>query len=235
MKKPQFHRIVDYDRALLPNPLLSRLDANSSTHQDWVKTTGYSPGHPSWGLLYHLLLTTLHPDRFNYIIETGTNWGLSTIVLAQALIDSRRAGEVATIELDPKNLDKARLHFAEAGVADRIHEFLGNSARLLPEVAARHETIRVAYLDGNHEMDHVLHEFAIVHPRMEPDGLVILDNTFSIADPGEDQRVFGAIDVIRKKYGGELINLPYTSWYTTGMAIWQNRPFADVTAPIGMS
>lgn len=227
MKKPQFHRIVDYDRGRLPNPLQSRPDANSLTQQDGVETTDLSPGDPGWGLLYHLLLTTLHPDRFNYIVETGTNWGVSTIVLAQALIDSRRAGEVATIERDPKNLDKARLHFAEAGVADRIRGFLGDSAKLLPEVAARHETIRVAYLDGNHEMDHVLREFATVHPRMEPDGLVILANTFSIADPGEDQRVFGAIDIIRKKYGGELINLPYASWYTAGIAIWQNKPFVD--------
>ncbi len=225
MKKPQFHRIVDYDRRLLPNPLLARLDMNSPTRQEWVKTTGLSPGHPSWGLLYHLLLTTLHPDRFNYIVETGTNWGLSTIVLAQALIDSRRAGEVATIELDPANLDKARAHFAEAGVAGHVTAFLGDSAKLLPEVAERHPTIRVAYLDGNHEMEHVLKEFATVHPRMEPDGLVILDNTYLIADAGEDQRVFGALEVIRNQYGGQLINLPYTSWYTTGVAIWQNTPF----------
>lgn len=225
MKKPQFHRIVDYDRRLLPNPLLARLDQDSPTSQEWVKTTGLSPGHPSWGLLYHLLLTTLHPDRFNYLVETGTNWGLSTIVLAQALIDSRRAGEVATIELDPVNLDKAKAHFIEAEVADRVTTFLGDSAKLLPEVAERYPTIRVAYLDGNHEMEHVLKEFATVYPRMEPDGLVILDNTYLIADKDEDQRVFGALETIRNQYGGQLINLPYTSWYTTGVAIWQNTPF----------
>ena len=53
------------------------------------------------GLLYHILLSHLDRDKEEIIIETGTNFGCTSIVLAQALKDSED-GRVITIELEIK-------------------------------------------------------------------------------------------------------------------------------------
>lgn len=228
MRDPKFYRITDYDHKLLPSPLLARLEAGATHPEIWTKQSGLSPGHPSWGILYHMTLAALDPEEFNFIVETGTNWGCSTTVLAQALIDSKRPGRCATVEIDPKNRSKALEHFAEAGVAHMIDSYEGDSTATLPEMIAKHATIRIAYLDGCHDMDHVMKEFALVHPKLAPGGIILLDNTMRINDDGEDPRVYGAIHEIMKIYGGNVINLPFTSWYTPGLAIWQNAPFPAV-------
>ena len=54
--------------------------------------------------MYHLLLSHLDRDREEIVIETGTNLGCTTILLAQALIDAGCRGKVITIELDEKNI-----------------------------------------------------------------------------------------------------------------------------------
>ena len=66
---------------------------------------------------------------------------------------------------------------------------------------------------------------------MEDDGLVVFDNTSLIAEDDEDPRVNGALRTIVAKHGGNLVNLPFCSWYTPGMAFWQKNPFADMEPP----
>ena len=221
MKPPKYYRITDYDRALLPNPLLRELEDGAGSQDEWMKRTGLSPGHPVWGILYHLLLGVLSPDSENLIVETGTNWGTSTIVLAQALKDSRRAGRVLTAEIDADNHAKAKARFAQAGVADLIDARLGDSIAVLAEELPRRREINFAYLDGAHTFDHVMGEFALVHPRLAAGAMVVFDNTYEIAEPHEDQRVHGALIAIKQRYGGNIVHIPYVSWFTPGLAIWQ--------------
>ena len=44
MREPQFHRITDYDRFLLPNPHLRAMEANATDRESWVEGSGYSVG-----------------------------------------------------------------------------------------------------------------------------------------------------------------------------------------------
>ena len=157
MKPPKFHRITDYDRALLPNPLLRELESGVTSQKDWMERTGLSPGHPVWGILYHVL------------------------------IDAR----------------------------------LGDSIAVLAEELPRRREINFAYLDGAHTFDHVMGEFALVYPRLAAGAMVVFDNTYEIAEPHEDQRVYGALKEIKQRYGGNIVHIPYVSWYTPGLAIWQ--------------
>lgn len=53
------------------------------------------------------------------------------------------------------------------------------------------------------------------------------DNTYKIADKGEDQRVNGALKIIKNKYGGNLVNFENASWFTPGQAVWQKSPFVE--------
>ena len=83
------------------------------------------------------------------------------------------------------------------------------------------------FLDGCHEEEHAYQEFSLIHPRLDHKSIVFMDNTYRIAEEGEDQRVNGALRRIMKDYGGNLVNFANTSWITPGQAIWQMDPFKD--------
>ena len=231
MREPQFHRITDYDRSLLPNAHLRALDAGVTDRDSWTEGSGLSVGYPAWGLLYYLTLCRLGPDTHNLIIETGTNQGASSIVLAQAIKDSRGTGLLRTVELEQANLDIAEVNFAQAGVADVIETYQGDALDHLAAMVDHHSSLAVAFLDGNHLHRQVVREFELVEPKLDHDSIVIFDNTYLIAEPHDDQRVNGALRTILDRFGGHLVNLPFCSWYTPGMAVWQRQPFEDMTPP----
>jgi len=225
MKEPKFFRRYDYDRAKLPNPHLARLD-DVTNLEEARQHSGASIGYPGWNLLYYLTLSAIDPERDTTIIETGTNFGSSSIVLAQALVDARvPSGRLHTFEIDQDTFDRARSNIAEAGLAPHVVQHLGDAKALLPDVVAGLASIRVAFLDGSHLVEDAVNEFRSVEAKLEPDAIVVFDNTYLIAEPHEDQRVNGALKEIVDEFGGNLINLPSVSWYTPGMAVWQRQPF----------
>ncbi len=171
-------------------------------------------------------MTTLVPGEANVIIETGTNRGSSTIILAQALQDSGVDGHVHTIEIDQETADLATENLAAAGHTERVTQYVGDAKEYLPNVLrAIDGEIRVAFLDGAHDLEDVIREFEAVHPLLTRNAIVVFDNTYRIASEGEDPRVHGALAQITHRFGGNLINFPTVSWYTPGMAIWQDHPF----------
>jgi predicted O-methyltransferase YrrM len=176
-------------------------------------------------------LAILNPQRPNVIVETGTNVGTTAIIVAQAVIDSGRDAVVYTVEIDAEIFEEARRRFELAGVATVVRPHLGNSTEFLERLAAEVDEIALAFLDGSHFHDHVVREFELIIDRLRPDGLVVFDNTAPIAEGTEDPRVHGALRTIVSRFGGNLINLPFCSWYTPGMAAWQRQPFEDMAPP----
>jgi len=232
MKEPIYdYRITEYDRSLLPSKFLAFLEESAKDASTWVSRSGRSLGHPGWGTIYHLVLSSLDPARHNLLVETGTNLGSTAIIIAQAIADSGRDAVLHTIEIDAEVHATAVDRFELAGVSEHVVSHLGDSHEVLHRLVAEGVPIRLAFLDGNHFHDHVVTEFEIVLPLMEPDGLVIFDNTGLISEHDEDPRVNGALRTILSRHGGNLINLPFCSWYTPGMAIWQQAPFDMMEAP----
>ena len=191
MKPPIYHRMFGYNLGLLPNPQLAVLEHGVTTIDQARQKSGATIGYPGWGLIYQLLLSHLDRSREEIIIETGTNWGCTTIVLAQTLIDSGCQGRVHTFELDPDNAARANANLQAAGVADRVELHLGDSRQTLPNALEGLSAIRIAFLDASHLYNDVKQEFDTVLPKLSDDALVIFDNTYRIADAGEDQRVNG--------------------------------------------
>ncbi len=227
MKPPIFHRMFTYDRRLLPNYFLASLEEKVDSIEGARTKTGASIGFPGWGLIYHMLLSHLDQRREEVIIETGTNWGATTIVLAQALIDAGCSGKVITFELEPENIDKAKGNLSAAGVADRVEIVAGDSRKNLPETLKKSiapNSLRFALLDASHYELDVLTEFESVLPYLAPDAIVAFDNTYCLAEENEDRRVNGALKQFPGRYGGNLINFEFVSWYTPGLAIWQRQP-----------
>jgi hypothetical protein len=232
VREPIFeYRITDYNRSNLPNRFLAFMDEGVESPADWIQRTGRSLGHPGWGLLYHLTLTLLQPRELNLIVETGTNVGSTAIIVAQAIKDSGREGVVRTIEIDEEIATEAARRFRLAGVEQWVEPIVGDSLKALTDVVRDGETIRLAFLDGNHFHDHVVREFELVHDHLLDDSVVVFDNTFNISEGREDPRVNGALKTIVGRYGGNLINLPVCSWYTPGVAIWQRSAFSDMVPP----
>jgi len=225
MKSPQYYRVFDYDKRLLPNLYLAALENTSKTIEEARRATGATVGYPAWGLIYYLLLSHLQPQNFNIILETGTNQVCTSIMLAQALRDSKRPGKVFTVELDNMNFQKALINFELAGVSDLIEPFNCDSREFLKMFISENPTVRIAFLDASHLFNDLLDEFEILYPALNAQSLVIFDNTYQIAEEFEDQRVNGALKEIVKRYGGNLINLEFVSWYTPGVALWQKGPF----------
>lgn len=232
MHEPVFrYRITDYDRSVIPSRFVAFLDESVDGPDDWVPRSGRSLGHPGWGFVYHLVMTMLDPDEPNLVVETGTNLATTAILLAQAIRDSGRPGVVRTVELDPAIAAQAAQRVELAGLQDLIQCFQGDSLQMIPQMLAGTVPVRVAFLDGNHFHDHVVREFELVEPHLAKESVVLFDNTYAIAEGREDPRVNGALRTIHHRFGGHLINLPFCSWYTPGIAMWQRHPFEDMAPP----
>ncbi|MHC4206998.1 MAG: class I SAM-dependent methyltransferase, partial [Planctomycetota bacterium] len=224
MKDPIYYRRFDYDKALIPNKYLASLEDGVSTIEQATEKTGFTIGYPGWNLVYGMVISHLHPEKDNIIIETGTNEGCTTIILAQALKDSGCNGKVYTVELDKKNYETALTNLEKAGVSDFVEAVNASSHDFLKDLVKINSSIRIAFLDASHLFDDVLAEFDAILPSLSPESLVIFDNTYQIADENEDQRVNGALRDIIKRHGGNLVNFETVSWYTPGLAVWQKSP-----------
>ncbi|OGV46863.1 MAG: hypothetical protein A2X46_15905 [Lentisphaerae bacterium GWF2_57_35] len=222
MKKPVYYRWYNYRREALPNAYLASLEEGVSCLEEAQAKTGYSIGYPGWNLLYYAAVCALDPRKENVILETGSNIGCSSIVLAQALRDAKVRGHLHTIEADPAAHEKAVTNIKLAGLSDLTTAHLGRSAEILPSLlASLREPLSVAFLDASHLFDDIMSEFSLVLPYLKTDGVVIFDNTYPLADKGEDPRVHGALLEITNRYGGNVVHFPFVSWYTPGMAVWQ--------------
>jgi predicted O-methyltransferase YrrM len=229
MKTPIYYRRFDYDKALIPNKYLALMEQGVSTIEQAKAKTGHSVGYPGWNLIYHVLLSHLNPKEYNIIIETGTNRGFSTIILAQALKDSACPGKVFTVELDQQCYEIALTNFRRAGVSDFIDATNAHSCEFLKDFAKVNIPVRIAFLDASHLFDDVITEFETLLPLLGPQSIVIFDNTYLIAEEHEDQRVNGALRDILRSHGGNLVNFEIVSWYTPGIAIWQKYPFDSMS------
>ena len=224
MKTPKFYRRFNYNRRLLPNSHLSSLEESVENIEQAKLRSGFTTGYPGWGLLYHILLCHLNPAVNEIIIETGTNYGCTTIVLAQALVDSGAEGLVFSFEIDENNFEKAKKNLSVAGLLNRVRLYLGDSKTELGAALRGLNGVRFAFLDASHLYEDVKKEFEIIRPHLSDDALVVFDNTYDIADGDEDRRVNGFLRDIVALFGGNLINLEFVSWYTPGLAIWQRTP-----------
>jgi hypothetical protein len=229
--QPRFRtrRRFDYERRLLPNPQLASLEPESVKDPVAARElSGHTVGYPAWNLLYYSLLCSLpgpEPDPPSLvpnplpndvvILETGTNRGLSTIVMAQVIADVGLDAVVHTVDADEEVVAVARSNIEQAGLADRVEFNVGDSREFLAARIADVDHLDFVFLDDDHSCDHVLEEFAIVHPALcARRGTAYFDNT-SRGGAAE------AIAEIKARYGGNLVRFDNCSWAPPGNAIWQ--------------
>ena len=159
-------RRFDYDRRLLPNPQVAALEpAEVSGRDKLTDATSWSLGYPAWNLLYYALYTSILPERDDVVVlETGTNRGVSTIVIAQALKDLGGDAVLDTVEHDPELVEAARENLKRAGLEDRARFHTGDAIEFLGEMAERFDHFDFVLIDDLHTYDQVWQEIEIVQP-----------------------------------------------------------------------
>jgi predicted O-methyltransferase YrrM len=241
----RFGRRFRYDRRLLPNSFLAKIDpdpeqpseemlqlheqtattseegaalqqARGAALDRWLGDTSMSPGYPAWNLLYYSVLCSLVPmDAPHVVIETGTNRGLSTIAIAQALKDTRLETVVETVDIDPTLTAAARENVAAAGLSDYVKFHTGDSLEFLTDLAARVPHIDFGFIDGDHHAEHVIKEVDIVCPKVAVRrGKLYFDNS-------SKGGVFEALQHLKGTFGGNLVEFGNVSWRPPGNTIWQ--------------
>jgi len=237
-------RVMDYDPRLLPHPYLAELEpmemdpdlgrlmrmsaeeaaahdgfveARGHARSKWLGQTRHSPGYPAWNLLYYAILCSVDPALEDIVVvETGTNRGISTIIMAAALKDLGAQAVVRTVELNPTLFEAARRNVANAGLSDYVEFALGDSHEFLAALCAAVDHIDFAFLDSNHDTAHVLREFELIHQKVVArSGKVQFDNS------GRGGQVAKALRAIQERFGGNVVQFDNCSWGPPGNAIWQ--------------
>lgn len=208
-------RMFGYDRRLLVNEYLAEQEADTHDLESAIARTGFSLGYPAWNLLYYSLLCSLPRSGQPVVVETGTNRGFSTIVLAQALRDAGLGSVVRTVDIDPEVVKLAEQNLARAGLSDLVRFSVGDSLEFLRSLRREVDRVDFALLDGAHDAEHVVAEFDLIQPLVAScGGKVYFDNTSAGG-------VAEALRRIRAAHGGNLIEFANCSWAPPGNVIWQ--------------
>jgi predicted O-methyltransferase YrrM len=210
------NRLFDYNRALLPNALLAELERDTHDLESAKRFTGLTVGYPAWNLLYYVLLCSAPAAGEEFVVvETGTNQGISTVVLAQALKDLGLRSVVRTVDIDPSVVEIARHNVEKAGLSAFVDFHVEDSHQYLARLASEVDAIHFAFLDGSHAYEDLRKEFTIIYPKVVAGrGKVYFDNTTTGG-------VARALKFIRIAYGGNLVEFENCSWCPPGNVIWQ--------------
>ncbi|MBN1095127.1 O-methyltransferase [Blastococcus sp. TML/C7B] len=123
---------------------------------------------PEQGVLMQLLTTALGART---AIEIGTFTGLSALCIARGL---PAGGMLLCLDRDPEVTAVARRYWERAGVADRIELRLGDALPALRSLPAE-PAFDLAFVDADKTGYAAYVEE--LHPRLHPNGVVLLDNT----------------------------------------------------------
>ena len=156
----------------------------------WLRVRGSIPGWLSGSDARALYaLASRGPGR-GEIVEIGSAWGRSTIVLAMA---SKHASREKVTAIDPhsgdrwflqdgqvgsfSSLDRFRQNLRRFGVADWVNEIVATSEQAALTRAP--EEIRLLYIDGLHTYEAVRRDIHDWVPRVVAGGVIVFDDYFN--------------------------------------------------------
>jgi caffeoyl-CoA O-methyltransferase len=172
-----------------PDPVVADLMAETATLADRGEVPATFQIAPEQGTFMELLTRALGVRR---AIEIGTFTGLSALCVARALPED---GSLICLDRSAEWTAVARRYWERAGVAGRIDLRLGDALPTLQEMPAD-ETFDLAFVDADKTGYPAYVEE--LHPRMRPNGVVLLDNTLRsgrVLDPqSEDDRAMVALN-----------------------------------------
>ncbi|MEV0248275.1 O-methyltransferase [Nocardia sp. NPDC050712] len=162
------------------------------------------------------------------VLEVGTLGGYSTVWLARAV---GKAGQVLTLEYEPRHAEVARANLDRAGVGDRVEIRVGAALESLPVLAEEQpEPFDLVFLDADKVNNPNYVQWALRLTR--PGSVIIVDNVVrqgGLADAtSTDPAIRGSREVV------ELLSaeprLEATVLQTVGSKGWDGFAYALVVA-----
>ncbi|MFC7427384.1 O-methyltransferase [Nocardia tengchongensis] len=124
---------------------------------------------PPQGKFLYLIAASVRARR---VLEIGTLGGYSTAWLARAV---GKAGQVVTLEFEPRHAEVARGNLDRAGVGDRVDIRVGAALDTLPELAvAQPEPFDLVFIDADKVNNANYVRWALQLTR--PGSVIIVDN-----------------------------------------------------------
>lgn len=108
-------------------------------------------------------------NRYKNIIEFGTSFGISTLFLAQGVLETK--GQIITTEIIDSKANQAKENFKQAGVHDLIEVRIGNAMETLKN---HNTTIDLLVLDGWKDL--YLPLFEMLEPNFRKNTTIYVDN-----------------------------------------------------------
>lgn len=121
---------------------------------------------PAMGVFLNLCARSLGAKT---IVEFGTSFGVSTIYLAAAAIDT--GGRVIGTELEPSKAEKAHVNLSEAGLSDVVDLRIGDALETLKDIDG---PVDLLFLDGWKDLYVPVTE--MMQPKLAKDAVVLADN-----------------------------------------------------------
>jgi predicted O-methyltransferase YrrM len=151
------------------------------------------------GAVLHALVVARRPQR---ILELGTSYGYSTLILADA---ARSIGaRVISMELAGYKQDSARARLEEAGLADSVDLRCGDALALLAEDPGPFDFVLLDIWK-----DLYLPCFEAVYPKLSDEGVIASDN---MVEPAHDRHSVRAYrEAVRTKADLQTVLLPIGS------------------------
>ena len=172
---PELHRyVVDHSTAV--DPVAASLMAETAA----MGAIAGMQVAPEQGALLGVLAAAMGART---VVEVGTFTGYSTLCLARGVGPD---GRVHAHDVSEEWTAVGRRHWEAAGVADRIELRLGPAAETLATLATT-GPVDLAFIDADKPGYAAYLE--LLHPRMRPGGLVLVDNTLwggRVLDPSAD-------------------------------------------------
>ena len=109
-----------------------------------------------------------------YILEIGTFTGFSSLCLAEGL---KTDGELHTIELRAEDANNAKSHFDNSMHASKIKLHIGDAKAIIPTLP---HTWDLVFIDA--DKTGYIDYYNLVLPKLNPNGLIIVDNVLFHGD-----------------------------------------------------
>ncbi|MEQ9229974.1 MAG: class I SAM-dependent methyltransferase [Cyclobacteriaceae bacterium] len=116
-----------------------------------------------------VLTDIIKEHKYKIIVEFGTSFGISTLFLAQGVLET--GGRIITTELIPSKAEKAKENFENAGVSDLIEVRIGDAMKTLKD---HNEPVDLLLLDGWKDL--YLDVFQLLEPNFHANTIIYVDN-----------------------------------------------------------
>jgi caffeoyl-CoA O-methyltransferase len=131
-------------------------------HKEYQMLSGHLQGK-----VLEMISCMVQPKR---ILEIGTFTGYSALCLARGLTGD---GEIHTIDLNEKDVEKAKYFFQKSSFADKIILHTGNALKVIPTLE---ETWDLVFIDADKPA--YIEYFNLVLPHVRKNGFILADNIF---------------------------------------------------------